>query len=62
MNVLEVVTGVIPMQLATTLKGVIFALATLDTQAMGFLVLVSSFTNNRLDTVDPIFAVHFSRY
>ena len=36
MNVLEVVTGVIPMQLATTLKGVIIALATLDTQAMDF--------------------------
>ena len=36
MNVPEVVTGVIPMQLATTPKGVIFALATLDTQGMGF--------------------------
>ena len=32
--------GVIPMQLATTIKGVIPAIATLDTQAVGFLAQV----------------------
>ena len=42
MNVLEVLIGVIPVQLATTLKGVTPALATLDTQAMVFLAQVST--------------------
>ena len=36
MNVLEALIGVIATQLATTLKGVTPALATLDTQAMDF--------------------------
>ena len=38
MSVLLVLIGVIPRQLATTLKEVTPALATLDTQAMDFLV------------------------
>ena len=46
MNVLEVLIGVMLMQIATTLKGVIPALATLDTQAMGFLATVSSSISN----------------
>lgn len=41
MNVLEALIVVIPMQLATTLMGVTLALATLDTQGMGFIVQVS---------------------
>ena len=41
MNVLEALIGVIPVQLATTLKGVTPALATLDTQAVDFIVQVS---------------------
>ena len=42
MSVLEVLIGVIAMQLATTLKEVTPALVTLDTQAMGFLAQVSA--------------------
>ena len=42
MNVLVALIGVITMQLATTLKEVTPALATLDTKAMDFLALVSS--------------------
>ena len=44
MSVLEVLIGVISRQLATTLKEVMPALATLDTQAMDFLVDVSPAT------------------
>ena len=44
MSVLLVLIGVIPRQLATTLKEVTPALATLDTQAMDFLVPVSPAT------------------
>ena len=40
MNVLVPLIGVIPMQLATTIKGVTPAIATLDTQAVGFLAQV----------------------
>ena len=46
MNVLEVLIGVMLMQIATTLKGVIPALATVDTQAMDFLATVSSSISN----------------
>ena len=42
MNVLEALTGVTPVQLATTLKGVTTALATLDIQAMDFLAQVNA--------------------
>ena len=42
MNALEALISVMIMQVATTLKGVTPALATLDTQAVDFLVLVSS--------------------
>ena len=42
MNALEALTGVTPMQLATILKGVIPALATLGILAMDFLAQVSS--------------------
>ena len=42
MSVVEVLIGVIAMQLATTIMGVTPALATLDTQAMGFLAQVSA--------------------
>ena len=42
MNVLKTLTGVMIMQPAITLKGVILAHATVDTMAMGFIVLVSS--------------------
>ena len=42
MNVLEVLIFVMTMQLATTLKEVILAFATVDTLAMDFFVLVSS--------------------
>ena len=42
MNVLVALIGVIAMQLVTTLVGVTPALATLDTQAMGFLAHVST--------------------
>ena len=41
MNVPEALIDVIAMQLVTTLVGVTPALATLDTQAMGFLAQVS---------------------
>ena len=44
MSVLEALIAVILMQLATTLKGVILALATLDTQAMDFPAQVSAAT------------------
>ena len=47
MNVLEALIGVIPMQLAVTLKGVTPALATLDTQAVAVLAHVSADTYNR---------------
>ena len=46
MNVLEALTGVIPVQLAATLMGVTPALATLDTQAVDFIVRVSTFFFN----------------
>ena len=42
MNVLEVLIFVMTMQLATILKEVILAFATVDTLAMDFVVLVSS--------------------
>jgi len=42
MNVLKTLIPVMMMQLATTLKGVTPALATVDTQAMDFLVQVSA--------------------
>ena len=42
MNVLEALIGVIPVQLATTLKGVTPALATLDTQEMGSFAQVTA--------------------
>ena len=42
MSVVEVLIGVIAMQLATTIMGVTPALATLDTQAMDFLAQVSA--------------------
>ena len=42
MNALEALTGVTPMQLATILKGVTPALATLGILAMDFLAQVSS--------------------
>ena len=42
MSVVEVLIGVIATQLATTLKGVTPALATLGTQAMGFYAQVSA--------------------
>ena len=44
-NALKAMIGVTTTQHATTLKEVTPALATLDTQAAGFLVLVSLFTN-----------------
>ena len=43
MNVLKALIAVMAMQLVMTLKGVIPALATVDTQEMDFLALVSSF-------------------
>ena len=42
MNVLKALIPVMIMQLATTLKGVTPALATLDTQGMGFRAQVSA--------------------
>ena len=42
MSVVEVLIGVIAMQLATTIMGVTPALATLGTQAMDFLAQVSA--------------------
>ena len=42
MNVLEALMPVMTMQLAPTLKGVTSALATMDTQEMGFLAQVSA--------------------
>ena len=47
MNAAEALIAVIPMQLAPTLLGVTPALATLDTQEMGFLVHVSVGINRR---------------
>ena len=47
MNVLEALTGVIPKQLATTLKGVTPAPVTLDTQAMDSLAQVSAAIPNQ---------------
>ena len=47
MNAVEALIAVIPMQVATTLKGAIVALATLDTQAMDFLARVSVGTYSR---------------
>ena len=46
MSVLEALTGVIRMQLATTPKGVTPALVTLDILAMDFLAQVSAYTFN----------------
>ena len=45
MNALKAMIGVTTMQHAIILKEVTLAFATLDTQAAGFLVLVSLFTN-----------------
>ena len=42
MSVLKALITVIPMQLATTLKGVTPAIATVDTQEVGFLAQVSA--------------------
>ena len=42
MNVLKALISAMIMQLVTTLKGATPALATLDTQGMGFLVQVSA--------------------
>ena len=42
MNALQALTGVTPVQLATTLKGVTPALATLDIQAMELLAQVGA--------------------
>ena len=47
MNAVETLITVILMQVATTLKGAIVALATLDTQAMDFLAHVSVGTYSR---------------
>ena len=41
MNVLKTHIAVVTMQLASTLKGITLALATLDTQAVDFLAQVS---------------------
>ena len=46
MNVLLALIGVILMQIAKTLKEITPALATVDTQAMGFLATVSSPISN----------------
>ena len=43
MNVLEVLTAVMKMQLVTTLEEITPALATLDTQAMGLYAPVSPY-------------------
>ena len=51
MNVLKALIAVMIMQLATTLKGVIPALVTVDTQAMGFLAQVSV-------TIQSIYILH----
>ena len=53
MNVLKALIAVMIMQLATTLKGVTPAFATVDTQAMDFLVQVSA--SMFYHTIDPIF-------
>ena len=42
MSVLKALITVIPVQLATTLKGVTPAIATVDTQEVGFLAQVSA--------------------
>ena len=56
MSVLEALIPVILMQLATTLKGVTLALATLDTKAMDFLAQVSA-AIQQLHSVIPMY--HF---
>ena len=53
MSVVEALIGVIAMQLATTIMGVTPALATLDTQAMGFLAQVSE----AIYTCDVLYSV-----
>ena len=58
MSVLEALITVILMQLATTLKGVMLALATLDTKAMDFLAQVSA-AIQQLHSVIPMY--HFCR-
>ena len=47
MNVLKALIGVIPVLLAATLKGVIPALATVDSQAMDSLAQVSAAFSNQ---------------
>ena len=54
MNVLKVLTAVITLQLATTLKGITPALAILVTQAMVFHVLVSAVFSNHNISVHNI--------
>ena len=63
MSALKALIAVIPMQLATTFKGVTPALATLDTQGMAFLARVSpSIYNLSLSTVTLFFlSVHTFR-
>ena len=60
MNVLEALIGVILMQLATTLKEVTPALATLDTQAMGFIaqVSISALTTMKVATTNFVAKLH----
>ena len=59
MSVLKALIAVMIMQLATTLKGVTPALATLDTQAMDILVQVRAVMFHR--SIDPIFPVYMCR-
>ena len=56
MNAVVVLIPVMTMQLATTLKGVIPALVTLDTQGMDFLALVISFVLSKHFSVMLIIA------
>ena len=60
MNVLEALIGVTPMQLAATLKEVTPALATLDTQAMGFIaqVSISALTTMKVATTNFVAKLH----
>ena len=60
MNVPEALIDVIAMQLVTTLVGVTPALATLDTQAMGFLaqVSVSALTTMKVVTTKFVAKLH----
>ena len=58
MNALEALIGVIPMQLATTLKGVTPVLATLDTQGMDFLAQVSTGITKHIFPFNFITDVH----